>query len=525
MRRTVSAARLLSQTRPFAVALRAVALLACLALLAPHGLATWSIIVVDRVTGEVVVTSVTCLPNLNLRKAIAVVVVGKGGACVQSAGDFTGANRAIIFEGLMNGLDAASILSIVAQNNGHQSRQYGIVDTGPLGGPVTFTGSQAGAATGGVTGVFGPQDRFAYAIQGNVLTDESVVLAAELALVATPGDLGQRAVAAMEAARALGGDGRCSCNVVTPTSCGAPPPGTWKSGHAGFLVIARLGDEDGTCAMGPGCANGDYFFEKNVDSSVSAPDPVQQINDLYATFRAGRAGLVDGHLSEVDWSVDALPADGRSVAGVTLRLRDIDGVALTAGGATVSVASADGGALLSSVGPVTDNGDGTYVFELTAGFETGVERLAVRIDDRVEPVTLAPYPEVRLDPATGLHSGLDELSAAAGGELPLTVFGEPLEIYQMFGSASGTAPGLLLPAGFLPLNYDSVLALTAFAPNQPPLAGTLGFLDAGGRARATVQIAPGVLWALVGGRLEWAAWRIGTAGVETLGPVGQDVTP
>ena len=37
---------------------------------APAARATWSVIVVDRVTGEVVVTSVTCLPHLNLRRAI-----------------------------------------------------------------------------------------------------------------------------------------------------------------------------------------------------------------------------------------------------------------------------------------------------------------------------------------------------------------------------------------------------------------------------------------------------------------------
>ena len=71
----------------------------------------------------------------------------------------------------------------------------------------------------------------AYAIQGNVLTGEPVVLQAVQAAIATDSDLAGKLMAAMQAARLMGGDGRCSCSAGVPTSCGAPPPSFTKSGQ------------------------------------------------------------------------------------------------------------------------------------------------------------------------------------------------------------------------------------------------------------------------------------------------------
>ena len=63
-----------------------------------------------------------------------------------------------------------------------------------------------------------------YAIQGNILMGSPVILDVETALRNTPGDLSQKVMAAMEAARDMGGDGRCSCDEQFPESCGTPPP-------------------------------------------------------------------------------------------------------------------------------------------------------------------------------------------------------------------------------------------------------------------------------------------------------------
>ena len=41
----------------------------------------------------------------------------------------------------------------------------------------------------------------------------------------------ERFMAGLQAGRALGGDGRCSCSFNDPTSCGVPPPDFEKSAH------------------------------------------------------------------------------------------------------------------------------------------------------------------------------------------------------------------------------------------------------------------------------------------------------
>ena len=83
-----------------------------------------------------------------------------------------------------------------------------------------------------------------YAVQGNILTGACVIQAAEDAIRTTDGDIPQRLMAALQAAKLGGGDGRCSCSSATPTRCGCPPPTFTKSGHVGFMLSARANDTD-----------------------------------------------------------------------------------------------------------------------------------------------------------------------------------------------------------------------------------------------------------------------------------------
>jgi len=201
--------------------------------------ATWSIVVLDRDTGEVAVASATCLA-FPLDRWVPVVVVGRGGAAAQSVLDVSSQNRIFIRDAFLAGLAPARILDELGQGDPFfQQRQYGIVSVD--GPPVTFTGTQASDAKHGVAGEVGA---LAYAIQGNVLAGDAVVTAAEQALLTTPGDLSQKVMAAMEAARAMGGDGRCSCG-TPPDGCGAPPPNFTHSAWTAFVVLARPGDADG----------------------------------------------------------------------------------------------------------------------------------------------------------------------------------------------------------------------------------------------------------------------------------------
>ena len=228
------------------------AIASTLALLATTGTAnaTWSILLVDTRTGEIALGSATCLTGFDLRANTPVIITGVGAATAQSFVDSSGRNRVRVRDGLARGLSPAEILADLATfDGGHQTRQYGIIDaTGRAG---TFSGTGAGAWAGGVTGELGGADAgIFYAVQGNLLTGPAVVDDAVAAIIATPGDLAEKLMASMEAARARGGDARCSCTPL-PIPCGTPPVGFLKSADIGYMMIARAGDTDGCNGLYP----------------------------------------------------------------------------------------------------------------------------------------------------------------------------------------------------------------------------------------------------------------------------------
>jgi uncharacterized Ntn-hydrolase superfamily protein len=465
--------------------------------------ATWSIVVVDMATGEVCIAAATCIANEDLRELLPVIVVGRGGGAAQAL--VGGDNKSYIWNGLIAGDTPQQILAALAAGpTNHQCRQYGIVDF--ENAPVTFSGSNGFCVGNAQFGVAGTSGTLRYAIQGNVLTDDSVVLAAESALLGSGGDLGQRVMAAMEAARALGGDGRCSCSQSAPTSCGAPPPGFTKSAYISFVQLARIGDTDGICTTGAGCANGDYYLSLAVKGNPSSPlDPVVSLKNRYDTWRNGLAGRPDHVLSEVNSSALRLPADGATQATHTVRLVDVDGALLTNGGASVTITASAG---LVGVGTVTDNGDGTYTFATTAGTSVGVEDLEIVVDDGVRPVRLYPDLRLDLDPAAELHCGFASVPSSGDAFVPVTLdlgVARAGWSYIVLGSASGTTPGTPYTGGVLPLVYDAVTEFTLLAPGPPFLPGSIGQLDASGRATAALAVPSATLAFLVGVRIDLAA--------------------
>jgi len=223
-------------------------ILAATAGLASQAQATWSILLVDTRTGEIAVASATCVERIDLQRETPVLISGVGAITAQSAVDSSGRNRLIVRDRLLEGVPLASILeelSII--DSGHNNRQYGMVDI--TGGALTYSGAENADWAGGQTGRIemgepGPEDDIVYAVQGNILTGGNVVQAAVDAIITEEGDLADRLMAGMLAARFDGGDGRCSCNIQAPTACGPVPPGDFKSAHVGYMLVARLDDMD-----------------------------------------------------------------------------------------------------------------------------------------------------------------------------------------------------------------------------------------------------------------------------------------
>lgn len=464
--------------------------------------ATWSIVVVDHATGEVAIASATCLANFPLELNVPAIVVGKGAIAAQSILDSGGTNRMIAFDLLKDDATPEEILdALLTIGTSPGMRQYGIA---AFAGPAaTYSGSGAGDGRGNLIGTFGTMT---YAIQGNLLVGSEPVFAAEEAFRATDGDMGQRVMSAMHAAKSLGGDGRCSCSGGDPTGCGSPPPSFTKSAHCGFVYVARMGDVDGTCGAG-GCVNGDYYLELAYSGDVADPDPVDVLQGFYDAWRAGLAGRPDGILSTVERSAERLPADGVTSAGLTIRLVDVDGVALTTGGATVTVALAPTATADVTLGPVTDHGDGSYSFDVTAGLLPGVAELVIVAGDGVQQATLYPNPTLNVDTAAELHVGASAVDPFAGATVPLTL-NLPQAAgaqYVVLASLSGTVPGTVVQGVTLPLNFDDVLLFSLQSANTGPLQNTFGLLDGSGRASATFAAPPGFLLPAAGMRLDWAA--------------------
>lgn len=476
-----------------------------LLLLAPRSGATWSIVCADRKTREVGVATATCIPDFSIRAGVPVIYVGEGAAAAQSFIDVTGNNRRRIFDAFRNTeLTPTQILAdLAAHDNRHQTRQYGIVNF--TGVPVTFTGTGAGLAANGVTGIVGD---IGYAIQGNVLVGNEVVLAVEQAFLNAKGDLSQRMMAGMEAARALGGDGRCSCSPADPTGCGVPPPDFVKSAHAGAVLLARVGDTNGTCVSSTGCATGGYYLTLNVRSNDTTPDPVKTLQVLYDSWRRRLEGRPDGVFSRMG-PKKGLPIDGVTERRVVIELFDIDERPLGHGGATIEIETLDGLPSLCTLGPVEDLGDGRYTLQVRAGTEAGHDRFTVRAID-VNPAdpsdvvraTLVPPLEIE-SVDTALFAREEGLSAAAGGQLSL-VLNRPDRPFAPFLlvarlDAGRARPGALARAGLFPSDLRPAFSAGALA------------LDARGRAETALEIPPGLFEPSVGARLEVTGHVLGGA--------------
>ncbi len=369
---------------PLVVASISLALLA-----ATPAAATWVVVLTDTETGEVAIGQATCVSGIDLRSLSAVIVTEHGAATVQAFVDSSGVARATIRNELLAGTPPAQILDVLsATDPQHETHQYCIVDV--EGGAATYTGTvaQGSQFAGGQTGQVGT---IHYCVAGNVLTGAPVIDQAVQAVINTSGNMADKLMAAMEAARSMGGDGRCSCSPAAPTSCGSPPAAFPRAAINGYLVLARTGDTS-DCAM---CAGGSYYLDLNVvNQGAGGPDPVRLLQMLYNAFRADLQNRPDAVHSIVTLDPPALFPDGSSTSAMDVLLLDLDGspIGVPIDAFTVEQAPASDG--VSSIGVPVDNGGGSYSVTITAGLMPGVDRFEISADDGMRPVILMPAPRL-----------------------------------------------------------------------------------------------------------------------------------
>jgi len=195
-------------------------------LFARIGSATWSVVAVDRSTGQIVIASATCVaqarfktfPAKGLMDIQAVVVAGKGVAAAQAGVDRTRANQTLIADELRKGTAPGDIMAKLREDPEIEKRQFGIVDM--EGRSAGHSGADNGQASLDVQGRVSGAD-IVYSIQGNILAGDDVIRNAVTAFDDAEGSVADRVLAAMEAADAAGGDRRCTCDTepLTEAPC------------------------------------------------------------------------------------------------------------------------------------------------------------------------------------------------------------------------------------------------------------------------------------------------------------------
>ncbi len=382
------------------------AALLMLGLTAGRSFGTWSIIIVDPETREVAIGSATCLTNFDLKHGLPVMIVGVGGACAQAMVDGGENNRSRIATWMWKGIDPEEIIRRLGEFDFfYQQRQYGIVDT--QGRAATFTGSRTGEWAGGLTG---EHNTLVYSIQGNILVDSTVVYDAEQAVRNTPGDIVDKLMAAMEVARDRGGDSRC-------TQYG-------KSAHVGFMLLSRMGDIDGTCGDGDGCANGDYLMDLNIPfQDIDDPDPVDQLREAFNAWRDGLVGLPDAIRSTVEFNPPTVPPMAKEPATMTITLLDWRGNPVTVPIDSVTIGHSEDSDRMTLIRDLTDQGGGVFTATVLGLESEGTDRYIITAYDGIRPVRLAPDPAMVVEVPPGGFKLHPPTPGIAGEENEICVTG------------------------------------------------------------------------------------------------------
>ena len=137
--------------------------------------------------------------------------------------------------------------------------------------------------------------------------------------------------------------------------------------------------------------------------TVTATDTVSPAVTGTSAFIAVTPGAASGVTSTIVASPTSIQANGTSTSTLTVQLKDVTGNNLTAGGNNVVLSATNGGA----IGPITDNGNGTYTATLTSSTVAGVSSISGTVDAAPiavgATVTFTPGPATSFDvtgPAT-----------------------------------------------------------------------------------------------------------------------------
>lgn len=209
---------------------------------------TFSICAIDMNTGEVGSAGASCIAG-----SIILSDVHPNRGIIHTQASYLAANQNYA-RNLMNmGLSPQQIIDSVvahdAQNN-PTVRQYGIVDNVSSGRYANYTGVNCQNYKGHLNGVV-------YCIQGNILLGPQILDSMRSRFLNTTGTLATRMMAALQGAKVIGADTRCT--------------GRGTSSISAFLRVARTTDPP----------SGPYYLDLNVQNTPTTRDPIDSLQVLY----------------------------------------------------------------------------------------------------------------------------------------------------------------------------------------------------------------------------------------------------
>jgi uncharacterized Ntn-hydrolase superfamily protein len=248
---------------------------------------TFSICAVDTVTGEVGSAGASCIDNVDCGGCGGVIIIsdvhpGRGVIHTQSYWNATNQNNAKMQMNL--GSSPQQIITWLQANDAQGNpaiRQYGIVDFDSNGKPRTaaFTGANCLDYKNHITG---PN----YSIQGNILLGQQILDSMESRFLKEPGDLACKLMAALQGAKVIGADTRC-------TNSG-------NSSLSSFLIVAKPGD------VAP-----NFYIALNVPQGPAGFEPIDSLQHLFNNIHSCLTAIEENNLSQPNFRVLPNPAHDR----------------------------------------------------------------------------------------------------------------------------------------------------------------------------------------------------------------------
>lgn len=209
---------------------------------------TFSITAVDPVTGYVGSAGASCIAG-----AIILSDVHPNVGVIHTQASYLAANQNYA-RSLMNlGLSPQQIIDSVvlhdAQNN-PTLRQYGITDLVNGGRTAGYTGVNCTNYKNHVLGM-------TFTVQGNILLGQQILDSMAARFTNTPGTLAQKLMAALQGAKVIGADTRCTSRGTSSISA--------------FIRVAKPTDPQ----------NGPYWLDLNVNNTPTTRDPIDSLQVLF----------------------------------------------------------------------------------------------------------------------------------------------------------------------------------------------------------------------------------------------------